>query len=119
MAWQLGNARIGLRGGAGNTAAMKPLQSFTVLTCDHRFQVLIYGSNGVRAPFAEFCGSSEGCERMTRVGVPQNLVFAGDESAAEWLLRACLADIAAVAGIVRSVRADKEGNAPLAPQPVV
>lgn len=86
---------------------MKPQQSFTVLTREHRFQVLIYAPAGARPAFAEFCGTSEGCERMTRIGVPHNLVFTDAAACAEWLLKACLADITVAAGGVRTVRADK------------
>lgn len=90
---------------------MNPQQAFAVLTADERFQVLIYGATGLRGAFAEFCGTGHGFERITRIGVPQNLVFPDGEAAAEWLLKACLADITVAAGRVRCVRADKSGAA--------
>ena len=96
------------------TSSMNTRQSFTVLTRDDRFQVLVFDRAGERAPFAEFCGTSHGCERMTRVGLPQNLVFSSEEQAADYLLHACVADIAVLAGPVCSVRHDSASTLALA-----
>src|SRR4051812_40687614 len=98
---------MGDGGVLAHTGAMKPTQCYAVLTRNDSFEVLLYARDGDRPPFAEYCGSAEGCERVSRLGVPLNLVFASDEAAADWLLKSCVADIAAVAGAVQSVRLDR------------